>query len=216
LAVFERHLVNERGRSPQTVVAYLSDCRQFSDWCRNFGIESAEEVTQTVVRRFIADLDRQGYARSSISRKSSSLRRWFQTLTRKELLSSDPTSRLGTRAGGRRLPKVLRIDQVEQLLEAASQDGSENADGVGIRDRAVIELLYGAGARVSEVANLNSEALDLALMQVHLFGKGSKERLVPLGEPATDALARWVHEARPLFLRQWCEADGPHYSLYCR
>lgn len=194
LSSLRTHLVDERGRSPHTVAAYLSDAGQFAAFCAEFGIAGPEEVEPLVVRRFIASLDRQGYARTSVTRKASSLRRWFDVLLRAGIVTDDPAARLGTRASGRRLPKVLRPEQVERLLDAAGDD----APG-GVRDRAILELLYGAGARVSEVVTLDVPAVDARQGLVRLLGKGSKERIVPLGEPAVEAVVRWVHDTRPRY-----------------
>lgn len=186
-----RHLRDERGRSPNTVAAYVGDARQFADFCIGFGIVDPDEVEPLVVRRWLAGLDRQGYARASIARKASTLRRWFNVLTRRGLVDADPTARLATRSPGRRLPTVLQPEQVEALLETAG-----SSERTGERDRAVIELLYGAGARVSELVNLDLDALDLEQGQLRLLGKGGRERLVPLGEPAVDALRAWIGHAR--------------------
>ena len=195
LTCFERHLISERGRAAHTVAAYLSDAHQFAAFCADFGIDDPDEVTPLVLRRWIADLDRQAYARTSVARKASSLRRWFDTLDRKGLIADNPTARLATRAAGRRLPKVLRREQVERLLHCASEH-----ERTGVRDRAIVELLYGAGARVSEAVTLDMDSVDTRHAQVRLLGKGGKERLVPLGEPAVDAVVRWVHESRPHYL----------------
>ena len=194
LATFRVHLLDERGRSDNTVSAYLSDTTQFAEFCAGFGIDSPDEVEPLVLRRWIAELDAGGYARTSVARKASSLRRWFDTLARKGVIAEDPAARLGTRTPGRRLPKVLRPDQVDALLLAAA-----DADATGFRDAAIVEMLYGAGARVSEVVGLDMDACDLHQGLVRLFGKGSKERIVPLGEPAVDAIVRWVHDSRPHF-----------------
>jgi site-specific recombinase XerD len=213
LAVFRVHLSDERGRAAHTVSAYLSDAAQFAAFCAGFGIDDPGEVEPLVLRRWIAELDSAGYARTSVARKASSLRRWFDTLARKGVIVGDPAARLGTRSPGRRLPKVLRPDQVEALLVAAGE-----AEETGLRDQAILELLYGAGARVSEVVGLDVDTCDLDQGLVRLLGKGSKERIVPLGEPAVDAIVRWVHESRPHFAGHakppalFLSADGTRLS----
>ena len=190
ISVFERHLTDERGRAEQTVRAYLTDVRHFAAFCAGFAIDNPDEVEPLVVRRYLAELDRSGYARTSLARRASSLRRLFDVLVRRGSIATDPTLRLGSRTPGRRLPRVLRPEQVDALLDAADE-GEQ-----GRRDRAVIELLYGAGARVSELVGLDLADCDLEQGTVRLFGKGSKERLVPIGEPAVDAIVRWVHDGR--------------------
>jgi site-specific recombinase XerD len=143
IASFVRHLRLERDRSPATVSAYRRDVTQFVAFCAAFGVEP-EEVTRTVIRRFLARLDEGGYARSSVARKTSSLRVFFAFLARRGEVDDDPARHLSSPKVGQRLPRVLRPDQVTALLDAAD-DGSR----VGRRDRALIELLYGAGARVA-------------------------------------------------------------------
>jgi tyrosine recombinase XerC len=194
IASFVRHLRLERDRSPATVSAYRRDVTQFVAFCAAFGVEP-EEVTRTVIRRFLARLDEGGYARSSVARKTSSLRVFFAFLARRGEVDDDPARYLSSPKVGQRLPRVLRPDQVTALLDAAD-DGSR----VGRRDRALIELLYGAGARVAEACTLDLDAVDLPQRQVRLHGKGRKERIVPLGEPAVDALRRYLDEGRPWLL----------------
>jgi site-specific recombinase XerD len=116
-------------------------------------------------------------------------------LLRRGLVATDPAVHLGTPKVGKRLPKALRRDQVTTLL--ATPDPSTPA---GLRDRAALELLYGSGARVSEIAGLDVDAVDLVGATVRLFGKGSKERIVPLGEPACMAIERWLSDGRPVFV----------------
>lgn len=195
LEVLRRHLRDERGRSANTVDAYVGDARQFADFCAGFGIVDPDEVEPLVVRRWLAGLDGQGYARASVARKASALRRWFDVLARRGIVATDPTARLGTRSPGRRLPTVLQPQQVEALLDAAGR-----GERTGRRDRAVIELLYGAGARVSELVGLDLDALDLEQAQVRLLGKGGRQRVVPLGEPAVDALRAWLSHARQAYV----------------
>ena len=190
---FRVHLVDERGRAAHTVSAYVADAVQFARFCDGFGIAGPAEVEPLVLRRWIAELDRAGYARSSMSRKTSAVRQWFDVLAMGGVVDDDPAARLGTRRPDRTLPRVLRVDQVTALLDAAEA----GSPATGVRDRAVLELLYGAGARVSELVGADLDAYDVERGTVRLLGKGSKERLVPLGQPALEALVRWVHDHRP-------------------
>lgn len=195
LQAFEAHVAEERGLSPRTVAAYLGDARQLAGFCAAFGIVDPDELEPLVLRRYLAALVGQGYARTSLQRKSSACRRLFGLLARRGLVSRDPSLRLATPRGHARLPKVLRPAQVVALLEAP-----DASTPIGQRDRALLELLYGSGARVSEAVGLDVDAVDLASGRVRLLGKGDKERLVPLGEPACVAIERWLAVGRPELL----------------
>lgn len=190
LDAFDHHLRGERGLSANTAEAYVRDARQLAGWCDGFAIVDPDEVTLQVLRRYIAGLRRDGLARSSIARKRASLRSFFAHLLRRGMVSHDPAVLLDTPKLDRRLPKVLRRDQVDALLR------TPDTDGLGLRDRAILELLYASGARVSELTGLDLPAVDLPQGRVRLHGKGDKQRLVPLGEPAVNALRRWL-EVRP-------------------
>ncbi|MFP4636336.1 MAG: tyrosine recombinase, partial [Nitriliruptoraceae bacterium] len=151
-----------------------------------------EQVDLRSLRRYLAELEQRGYARSTRARRTSTLRIWFGLLERRGVISADPTRALATPKQGRYLPRVLRVDQVAELL--ASPDRSTP---VGRRDAALLELLYGTGARVGEVCGLDVGALDLAQGLVRLDGKGGRQRLVPLGEPAIDAVEDYLASGRP-------------------
>lgn len=201
------HLADERGLSAHTVAAYERDARQLAGFCAAFAIDDPDELTPLVVRRFLAELGRRGYARASLARKAASVRALFGLLSQRGLVATDPTAGLATSRSGRSLPRVLRVDEVERLL--AVPDSSP----VGLRDRALLEFLYASGARVSELVGLDDAAVDLDAGSALLFGKGSKERLVPLGEPVRAALARWLTQGRPSLVGGsttvvFCAADG--------
>lgn len=192
---FMRHLRDARGLSEHTVRGYSRDAHQFAGFCAAFGIEHPAEVEPLVLRRFLAALTKEGYARASISRKAVSVRRFFDFCERRGFIDGDPAAQLGTPKLGRRLPKALRREQVSVLLDAV-----DAGTPTGLRDRALLELLYASGARVSEAVGLDIEALDLAGARARLLGKGGKERVVPLGEPVCQALERWLSEGRPRLL----------------
>jgi site-specific recombinase XerD len=188
------HLAGERGLSDHTVSAYERDARQLAGFCVRFEIVDPDEVTGLVLRRFLAELGQQGYARRSLARKAASIRALFGVLASRGLVDDDPSTGLATSRTGRSLPRVLRTDQVERLLAVPDESP------VGLRDRALLEFLYASGARISEAIGLDDAALDLQARTVRLFGKGSKERVVPLGEPVRVALARWLRSGRPAFV----------------
>ncbi len=192
LDAFEVHLRDERMLAALTVAAYLRDARQVAAFCAGFGIDDPGEVEPLVVRRWLASLSAGGYARASSARKTAAVRALFALLARRGLVPADPTVHLGAPKAGRRLPRALRRDQVTALLAAP-----DPARALGLRDRAVLELLYASGARVSEIAGLDLDGLDLADATARLHGKGDKDRIVPLGEPACLAVERWLAQGRP-------------------
>ena len=194
LDVFGVHITSERMLAGPTVTAYLSDVRQLAGFCAAFGIEDPAEVEPLVLRRWLGALASESYARTSLARKTAACRTFFALLLRRGLVTVDPSLQLSTPKVGRRLPKALRRDQVEALLAVP-----DPATPRGARDRAALELLYASGARVSELAGLDVDAVDLTGATVRLFGKGSKERIVPLGEPACVAVERWLSTGREVF-----------------
>jgi site-specific recombinase XerD len=195
LELLVEHLAFERGRRTNTVDAYRRDATDLARCCLDWGLAHPDEVELTTLRRYLAELGERGYARSTIARRASSLRTWFALLHRKGVTSRDPAVLLGSPKQGRHLPRVLRVDEVERLLGAP-----DVATPTGLRDLALLELLYASGARIGEVCGLDLEDLDLAQQLVRLSGKGGKERIVPLGEPAVDAARLYLGAGRPALL----------------
>ncbi len=196
---FADHLTLERDRSPHTIDAYVRDATRLGRWCSDLAIDHPGEVEPLVLRRYLASQADAGYARSTVARRASATRTFYAFLRRRGIVDQDPAAAMGSPKRGRSLPRVLRPDQVAAML-----DVPDRATPVGRRDRALIELLYSTGARVSEIAGLDLDAVDRANLLVRLFGKGRKERIVPLGEPAADALTAWLDDGRPYML-----AGGP-------
>lgn len=193
IEAFRDHLVLERDRSAHTVAAYVTDATGLARFCDELGIEHPDEVELLVLRRYLADQAEHGYARATVARRASTARTLFAFLARRGMVTRDVAQLLGTPKQDQTLPRVLRPEQVAALCDAPPA-GSP----VGLRDRAILELLYATGARVSEAVGLDLDALDLAQSLVRLFGKGRKERIVPLGDPARDALRVYLDDARPL------------------
>ncbi|WP_314425457.1 site-specific tyrosine recombinase XerD [uncultured Microbacterium sp.] len=188
-----RHVTIERGLSAHTIAAYRRDLGGYREWLQSVDITDTGEITPTVIGRFIAERAAAdpAPAATSLARLQSSVRGWHRYLVREGLESDDPSGRLRPPKAPRRLPKALTIDQVERLLNAPSPE-----EPIGIRDRALLELLYATGARVSEAVGLDVD--DLAHGDVlRLRGKGSKERIVPLGSYARRALDAYLTRVRP-------------------
>jgi integrase/recombinase XerD len=188
-----RHVTIERGLSGHTVSAYRRDLGGYVEWLGAEGVTDTAEVTPAIVGRFITE--RAGAepppAASSLARLQSSVRGWHRFLAREGIEDDDPSGRLRPPKAPRRLPKALTIDQVERLLSAPSAE-----EPLGIRDRALLELLYATGARVSEAVGLDVD--DLAHGDVlRLRGKGSKERIVPIGSYARAAVDAYLTRVRP-------------------
>jgi site-specific recombinase XerD len=196
LELLVEHLALERGRRSNTVDAYRRDATDLARCCVGWGIAHPDEVELSTLRRYLAELGERGYARSTIARRASTLRTWFALLHRRGLTARDPAGLLGSPKQGRHLPRVLRVDEVDRLLAVP-----DPATPTGSRDLALIELLYATGARVGEACGLELTGLDLPQQLVRLSGKGGKERIVPLGEPAADALRGYLGAGRPRLLR---------------
>jgi integrase/recombinase XerC len=176
--------------SPATVEAYGRDLAAFVTWAERLGLLSPDEVQRTTVRRYLAFLATRGFARRTIARRASALRRYFGWARRVGAIAGDPTAGLSAPRGEARLPRVLHRDELRALLDETGSGGPDGARD--LRDTALLELLYGSGLRVAEAAALDVDDLDLAQRRVQVWGKGGKQRLVPLSEPAVDALWRWI------------------------
>jgi integrase/recombinase XerC len=176
--------------SDHTVAAYASDVRGFATWAARAGIDQPGAVKRTNLRRYLAYLTTRDYARRSVARKAAALRRYFKWLVRAGHLDVDPTVGLQARGGDGRLPRVLERRDLEELLEGALPE--DEPDWRRRRDDAVLEVLYGSGLRVSELCGLTADSLDLAEGAVVVWGKGAKQRRVPLSAPAVVALRRWL------------------------
>ncbi|MEV8369714.1 site-specific tyrosine recombinase XerD [Microbacterium sp. NPDC064584] len=200
-----RHVSIERGLSAHTAAAYRRDLSGYLDWLAGRGIRDSGDVTASVVAEFAAERAsaEPPPAASSLARLQSSVRGLHRFLAREGIESEDPTGRLRPPKAGRRLPKALTVDQVERLLDAAgpATGGVDAADLIGLRDRALLELLYATGARVSEIVQLDVD--DMAQGDVvRLRGKGAKERIVPVGSYARAALEAYLTRSRPELSRR--------------
>lgn len=180
-----------RHLSSHTVAAYRRDLAQFFDFCDRLGIGAVDGIDRLVVRRFLAHLDTRGYARRSVARKAAAIRGFFADQVRRGLLPGNPSDGLATPKRPRTLPHAIPQRTVRAIL-----DGLDGDTPVELRDRAILEVLYATGLRVSELAAMRLD--DLGQTFVKVLGKGGKERVVPLGAPALDALQAYVTRGRPL------------------
>jgi len=201
--------------APATVQAYRSDVEAFAGWVARLGIDDPSGVDRMTLRRWMGFLATRGYARRTIARKASAVRRYFGWLRRTGVLETDPTIGLTAPKGEGRLPRVLGQDQLGVLLGDPPPRGAGATAGPAprgsstaflARDDAVLELLYGSGLRVAELCGLRVADVDLPRGRAQVMGKGSKARLVPMSEPAVAAVGRWIEE-RPALLGPEAPAD---------
>jgi integrase/recombinase XerC len=176
--------------SEHTVAAYAADVRGFVLWAARAGVSSPAAVRRTILRRYLGYLTTREYARRSIARKAAALRRYFKWLVRAGHLPVDPTLGLQAQGGDGRLPRVLERRDLDTLLEGELPDGEPAWRRA--RDDALLEVLYGSGLRVGELCGLDLASLDLERAAITVLGKGSKERRVPLSDPAVRALRAWL------------------------
>ena len=200
--------------SPATVAAYRRDVAGFVEWAERAGVDGPQSVDRLTVRRYLASLTTRRRAKRTIARTASSLRRYFGWLQREGAIESDPTTRLSAPKGDARLPHVLRADELHRLLDEPLAAADDDPDFVRCRDDAVLELLYGSGLRVSEVCGLTVDDLDLRHGRLTVWGKGSKQRRVPLSAPAIEVLRGWVRSGRSAALTAWPSADAVHDALF--
>lgn len=193
---FEQHLATERGRSAHTVRAYLGDLRSLESTLSRRGITELREVQLADLRSWLGSQVAGGAARSTVSRRSASVRTFFGWAQRRGLVDQDPALRLTAPRKDRHLPGVLAAPQAQQLMELAAVR-SDDDDPLHIRDRAVLELLYATGIRVGELTGLDVDDIDLVDATVRVLGKGDKQRVVPFGRPAVEAVTTYLHQARP-------------------
>jgi site-specific recombinase XerD len=201
--------------SPHTVAAYRRDVEEFVTWAGRAGLTHPAEVQRMTLRRYLAYLSTRQRSRRTIARKAASLRRYFRWLLHAGTIAADPSNRLSAPKGEARLPRVLRGEELGQLLELDQAEGnratSEGVDAaLRLRDAAVIELLYGSGLRVAELCGLRPSDIDPRAGTVVVWGKGSKQRQVPMSEAAIDAAAAWVADGRSWLRR----ADTPDDALF--
>ncbi len=194
--------------SANTISAYRRDVLAFIEWAERLGLDAPSQVDRKTLRRYLAYLSTRNYAKRSIARKASSLRRWFGWLRRTGEIETDPSAGLSAPKGDGRLPRVLKDDELHALLDQPVAVADADDPAVRSRDQAVLELLYGSGLRVAELCALRPEDLDLTQRIVRVWGKGTKQRRVPLSEPAVDALHDWCGHGRAQMVTHESPADA--------
>jgi integrase/recombinase XerC len=208
LTDFAQHLRLERGRSEHTTRAYLADVRNLLGFVNDRGISDVRELRLADLRSWLGGQADGGAARSTIARRAASARTFLKWATRTGRMETDPSLRLVAPRRTRTLPGVLKQDEASAMLDVAAVR-ADDEDAIHVRDRAVLELLYASGIRVGELTALDVDDVDLEQRVVRVMGKGSKERIVPFGIPAAEAIRSWLVR-RPTVVRP---SSGPALFL---
>lgn len=196
LGDYERHLVSERDVSAHTVRSYLGDLAGMLQHAHRLGLTSLDQLDLRTLRSWLANQQTRGRARTTVARRATAARVFTAWLARTGRIPTDPGASLGSPKAHRTLPAVLRADEARALVEAAAELADDGSP-IGLRDVAMLELLYATGVRVGELVGLDIDDLDRERQVVRVFGKGRKERTVPYGHPAARAVARWLELGRP-------------------
>lgn len=178
--------------SARTRAAYVSDVAGFVDWGERLNLAGPDAVDRSTLRRYLAFLTTREFARRTIARKTASLRRYFRWSVSSGHLPADPTAGISVPAGDGRLPRVLDTRELDEMLQTSAARADDEPEWRRRRDDALLEVLYGSGLRVSELCSLTVSALDLDRGAATVWGKGAKERRVPLSRPAVAALTAWL------------------------
>lgn len=188
---FVRYLSGVRNLSENTVRAYETDLEAYCRWVEREGIAPLD-ISHRELRYFLADLSRAQYSTKTINRHLSAVRSLYKWLVHEELTTKDSAAAIASPKLAKTLPKTMSDADVQTLLATCDE-----TDTIGVRDRAFLELLYASGARISEMSRLDLSDVDLRTAQATLFGKGSKERIVPLYDTCLSWLRRYLNTARP-------------------
>jgi integrase/recombinase XerC len=205
LDAFGRHLAAERGMSRHTVRAYDGDIHSLLEYASGCGIAEPAGLDLTTLRGWLASQHQAGAARATLARRGAAARTFTAFAHRQGWVATDPGPQLGTPKTRRALPQVLRRDEIDAVLAGCADRARRDLDAgqrvqaaLSLRDAAVLELLYASGIRVSELCDLDIGGLDAERRTVRVLGKGSKERVVPVGIPAVRAVTRWAEAGRPV------------------
>lgn len=192
---FLTYMRSGRNASPYTIKNYRTDIGQFLTYCRQEGVTTLDGVGRSLLRRYLSYLNDQGYVKASISRRIAELRSFGRFLVQDGVLDRNPFRLVSAPRAPKHLPKYLTVREVQAMLSTP-----DTMTAPGKRDRAMLEVLYAAGLRVSELARLDVRDVDITQGQVRVLGKGSKERITLLGRPALRALTGYLQSGRPALL----------------
>ncbi|HHT84185.1 MAG: site-specific tyrosine recombinase XerD [Bacillota bacterium] len=189
---FIEYLGHEKGLATNTLESYGRDLRQYCGFLSEDTSQTPETASQATIVAYLMMLRKQGKATATIARRLAALKAFYQFMLKENYVTKDPTDDLSSPKLERKLPRVLTVDEVEKLLNQP-----DTSTPAGIRDKAMLEVLYATGIRVSELVSLNLDDIELDEGFVRCIGKGSKERVVPMGEIAINALRSYLSKGRP-------------------
>lgn len=193
---FLNYLSVERGLSQNTIISYRRDLNKYIDYLESKKIDSLEDTDRSIILSFVLSQKDKGLSVNSVSRNLVAIKVFYRFLFRERFIKEDPTSVLDSPKLWRKLPDVLTLDEVEWLLNKPNLK-----EWMGIRDKAVLELMYATGMRVSEIADLKLEDVNLDVGYLRCVGKGQKERVIPLGRKAIQAIRRYADKVRPILIK---------------
>jgi integrase/recombinase XerD len=189
---FIHYIMVERGLAENTIISYERDLKKYTMYLQKVeGLTSLEGVTRFSILHYLKYLKEQNHSSKTLARHIASIRSFHHFLLREQVLKHDPTVHIETPQAERQLPKVLNIEEVEALLKAPKEN-----DAFGMRDKAMLELLYATGLRVSELINLDLSDVHTTMGFVRCLGKGKKERIIPIGRLATEAVEKYLQRGR--------------------
>jgi len=195
-SAFERYLEAERNLSAHTIRAYLGDLDSFFDHLERLDVNDFATLELAHIRSWLANQQVKGGARTTLSRRATSIRLFTKWATKKGYLLKDVGATLATPKGARTLPDVLTVADASLAMDAMAVRVGEEDGPISKRDAAMLEILYASGARVSELCGLDLEDIDYARSTIRVLGKGKKERTIPIGNPAMRALELWLKNGR--------------------
>ena len=195
LQEFLHYIAVERGLARNTILAYERDLRQFFNYLADTGIQGVDQLQPPILVKYLRNLQADGLRATSISRKLAAIRNYCQYAVRERVLKKDPSGMIESMKTPLRLPKVLDEKEIAALLEQPAEMKPS-----GLRDRAMLELMYATGVRVSELVSLKVNDVNMDMGYIRCFGKGSKERIVPMGEIAQSAVRDYLNRGRPKLL----------------
>ena len=195
-SAFERYLEAERNLSAHTIRAYLGDLDSFFDHLERLDVNDLATLELAHIRSWLANQQVKGGARTTLSRRATSIRLFTKWATKKGYLAKDVGATLATPKGARTLPDVLTVADASLAMAAMAARVGEEDGPISKRDAAMLEILYASGARVSELCGLDLEDIDYARSTIRVLGKGNKERTIPIGNPAMRALETWLKNGR--------------------
>ena len=202
---FQRHLEVERNLSAHTIRAYLGDLSSLLNHLEVLNVKNISQLELSHLRSWLANLQVKGASRTTISRRAVSVRLFTKWALKNKYIATDVGASLATPKGHRTLPEVLGIDDAKLAMDSMATRAAEEETPMSLRDVAMVEILYASGARVAELCGLNLADIDYNRQTIQVLGKGNKERVIPIGNPAMRALKKWLEDGRAHMMNEKSE-----------